>query len=325
MVRSACRLCLGTFVAAAALGASGASAQGYPVKPVRLIVGFAPGGSTDLSARVLGQRLTDVLGQQVIVENRPGAGTAIANALVAKAAPDGYTLLLLPASAAGLSAVRKDLNYDLERDFAAVSRVATTTYVLMVHPSLPVRNVKELITLARKRPGELSHASEGYAASAHLAAELFKSMTGVQMLHVPFKGGSESSIATASGQVAMAFPTITAALPLYDAGRVKILAVTAATRSPLKPDIPTMAESGLPDYDRSSWNGIVVPAAVPKEIVARLHAATVKAVSSAEMKEGLQKLGMEPISSTPEAFAAFIRKEVDQNVKLIQAIGVKGG
>jgi len=304
------------------LWTSAVCAQNYPVKPVRLVVGFAPGGSTDLSARLLAQRLTDILGQQVIVENRPGAGTAIANALVAKAAPDGYTLLILPASATGLSAVRKDLSYDLERDFTPISRVATTTYVLMVHPSLPVKNVQDLIALARKRPGQLSHGSEGFGASGHLCAALFKSMAKVDILHVPYKGGSESSIATASGQVAMAFPSLTAALPMADAGRVRLLAVTASKRSVLKPELPTLAESGLPGYDRSVWNGVVAPANLPQDLTARLHTATAKALASAETMEGLRKLGLEPVSSTPEEFAAFIRTELAQNIKLMQGIDV---
>jgi tripartite-type tricarboxylate transporter receptor subunit TctC len=226
--------------------ATASFAQSYPAKPVRLVVGFAPGGSTDLSARLLGQRLTEYMGQQVIVENRTGAGTAIANALVAKSPPDGYTLLLVTASAAGLSAVRKDLPYDLDRDFTPISRVATTTYVLMVHPSLPVKNVKDLVALARKHPWQLSHGSEGYGGSGHLCAELFKAMTKVDILHVPYKGGSESSVATASGEVAMAFPSLTAALPMFTAGRIKLLAVTSAKRSAFKPDIPTLAESGVP-------------------------------------------------------------------------------
>jgi len=289
---------------------------------VRLVVGFAPGGSTDLSARVLAQYLGANLGQRVLVENRPGAGTAIANLQVAKAAPDGYTILSMTASGAGLPAVRKDLGYDLDRDFAAVSRVATTTYVLMVHPSLPVNNVKDLIALARKHPGQLSHGSEGVGASAHLAAEIFKAMTGTEMLHVPFKGGSESSTATASGQVVMAFPSLTAALPLYNAKRIRILAVTSAARSQIMPEFPTIAESGVPGYDRSSWNGIVVPTAVPKDMLQRLHAGIIKSVGSVEMKEGLRKLGMEPIVSTPEEFAAFMRNEVAQNIKVMRTIGI---
>jgi len=299
-----------------------ACAQGYPVKPVRLVAGFAAGGSTDLSARLLAQRLTEYLGQQVIVENRTGAGTAIANALVAKSPADGYTLLVLPASAAGLSAVRKDLPYDLERDFTPISRVATTTYVLMVHPSLPVKNAQDLIALARKHPGQLSHGSEGFGASGHLCAALFKTMARIDILHVPYKGGSESSIATASGQVAMAFPSLTAALPMYDAGRVKLLAVTSAKRSILKPDISTLAESGLPGYDRSVWNGVAGPANLPQEITMRLHSAIAKALASAEMKDGLRKLGLEPVGSTPEEFAAFIRTELAQNIKLMQGVEV---
>ena len=280
-------------------GVTDALAQAYPSKPLRLVVGFAPGGSTDVSARLLATRLSETLGRPVIVDNRPGAGTAVANAFVAKAPPDGYTLLSFTASGAILSAMRNDLNYNAERDFAAISRVATTTYALIVHPSVPVRTPKELIALAAKHRGKLAFGSEGVGTSGHLAGELLKSMAKIDMLHVPYKGGSESVTAVASGQVDLCLPTITSAVPLLNAGKVKILAVTSRTRSALKPEIPTLHESGLPGYDRSSWNGLMAPAGVPKEIVATLHGAVVKAVQHPEMVSGLQKLGLEPVSSTP--------------------------
>ena len=298
-----------------------ALAQSYPVKPIRLVVGFVPGGSTDFSARLLAQRLSDILGQSVVVENRPGAGTAIANALVAKAAPDGYTLLSFTASGAILSALRKDLTYDAVRDFAPISRVATTTYALVVHPSVPAKSPKDLIALAAKHRGKLSFGSEGVGTSGHLAGELLKSMGKIDILHVPYKGGAEATTAVASGQVDLSFPTITSALPLLNAGKVRILAVTSRTRAALQPGIPTLDESGLRGYERSSWNGLVAPSAVPKEIIAHLHGATVKAVNSGEMKSGLQKLGLEPVSSTPEQFASFIRSEIAENAKLLQGIG----
>lgn len=298
-----------------------ALAQSYPAKPIRLIVGFAPGGSTDVSARLLAQRLGENLSQPVIVENRPGAGTAIANAYVAKAPPDGYTLLSFTASGAILSALRKDLPYDAVRDFAPISRVATTMYALVVHPSVPAKSVKDLIALATRHRGKMSFGSEGVGTSGHLAGELLKSMAKLDILHVPYKGGAEATTAVASGQVDLSFPTITSALPLLNAGKVRILAVTSRTRSALHPEIPTLDESGLRGYDRTSWNGLVAPAALPKEIVVQLHAATVKAVHAAEMKSGLQKLGLDPGSSTPEEFASFIRSQIAENIKLLQAIG----
>jgi len=303
------------------LAASYSYAQAYPSKPIRMIVGFAAGGSTDLTARLLAQRISEYWRQPVITENRTGAGTAIAIDNVAKSNPDGYTLLFVSASAAGLSAVRKDLPYDLERDFAPIARVSTTTFALMVHPSVPASSAKDLIALARKSPGKLSHGSEGFAASGHLAAELFKSMAKVDILHVPYKGGSESSIAVASGQVDMAFPTITAALPMFNAGKIRIIGVTGSTRSLLKPEIPTISESGLPGYERTSWNGVLAPVGIPKHLIPQLNALTLQAVASTEMKDGLKKLGLEPFPSKPEEFGAFISVEIAQNIKLMQAIG----
>lgn len=312
------------FLLGVAIGpATNSFSQTYPAKSVRLIVGFSPGGSTDASARVFGQRLAEYLGQAVIIENRPGAGTALANELVAKSPPDGYTLVSLTASATGVSALRKDLPYDLERDFSPISLVATTTYVLIVHPSVPARTPKELIALASKYPGKLTTASEGFATSGHLAAELFKSMASLDILHVAFKGGSQASTAVASGEVDMSFPTITSALPMLSAGKIRILAVTGKTRSFLKPEIPTLDESGLKGFDRTSWNGLAGPTRVPRDIIARLQAATIATLANPALKSGFQKLGMEGTGSTPEQMATLIRSEIAQNTKLVQAIKVK--
>lgn len=299
---------------------SSVAAQNYPNKPVRLLVGFVPGGSTDLAGRFIAQKLGELFGQQVIVENRPGAGTAIANERVATAPPDGYTLLLMTASGAALSAARTDLPYDIERDLVPVARSTSTTYVVMIHPSVPVRNIKSLIELARSRPGKMSYASEGVAASAHINGELFKSMAKLDMLHVPFKGGTESSTAVAAGHVDVGFPTLTASLPMADVGKIRLLAVTSAKRSALKPDIPTVSESGLPGYDRSSWNGLMGPAAMPKEIVAQLQAATEKILSHPQAREQLIKIGLEPNYQSGEAFGAYIRNEVAQISKLMKSI-----
>ena len=311
-----------TGLAAAALSimVTSAAAQNYPNKPVRLLVGFVPGGSTDLAGRFIAQKLGELFAQQVIVENRPGAGTALANERAAKAPPDGYTLLLMTASGAGLSAARSDLPYDIDRDFVPIARGTATTYVVMVHPSVPVRSVKDLIALARSRPGKMSYASEGVAASAHISGELFKSMAKLDMLHVPYKGGTESSTAVASGHVDVGFPSLTASLPMADAGKVRLLAVTSAKRSALKPDVPTVSESGLPGYDRASWNGLMGPSAMPKEIVAQLQAAMEKLLHHPQAREQLMKIGLEPNYLPGEQFGAYLRNEVAQISRLMKSI-----
>ncbi len=305
---------------AMAFTSAGVAAQNYPNKPVRLVVGFVAGGSTDLAGRFMAQKLGEQFGQQVIVENRPGAGTAIANERVATAPPDGYTLLLMTASGAGLSAARSDLPYDINRDFVPIARGTATTYVLIIHPSVPVRGVKDLIALARASPGKLSYASEGVAASAHINGELFKSMAKLDMLHVPFKGGTESSTAVAAGHVDVGFPSLTASLPMADIGKVRLLAVTSAKRSAMKPDLPTISESGLPGYDRASWNGLMGPAATPKEIVAQLQAAMEKLLNHPQAREQLMKIGLEPNYLPGDQFGAYLRNEVAQISRLMKAI-----
>ena len=303
--------------------ATTASAQNYPNKPVRLLVGFVPGGSTDLAGRFIAQKLGELFGQQVIVENRPGAGTALANERAATAAPDGYTLLLMTASGAGLSAARSDLPYDIDRDFVPIARGTATTYVVMVHPSVPVRSVKDLIALARSRPGRMSYASEGVAASAHISGELFKAMAKLDMLHVPYKGGTESSTAVAAGHVDLGFPSLTASLSMAGAGKVRLLAVTSAKRSALKPELPTVSESGLPGYDRASWNGLMGPSAMPKEIVAQLQAAMEKLLNHPQAREQLMKIGLEPNYLPGDQFGAYLRNEVAQISQLMKSIAFK--
>lgn len=300
-----------------------ASAQTYPVKPIRMLFGYTAGGAGDVSARLLAQKLSESLGQNVIVENRPGAGGAIADEAVARAPADGYTLLYAAGSTAILPALRSRLPYDVERDFAPVSLVVITSFALTVHPSVPARDPRALIALARSRPGKLSFGSPGVGSSAHFAAELFNMMADVKMLHVPYKGPPEATTAVVAGQIDVAFPSVTGALPLIAAGKLKALGVTSAKRAALLPSVPTLSEAGLTGYARAGWNGVLVPAAVPKDIIARLNAAIVKGVNTPELREAFIKQGLEGQPSTPEQFAAFIRNELVQNAKVVKFAGIK--
>jgi tripartite-type tricarboxylate transporter receptor subunit TctC len=301
------------------LGCAGiAYAQSYPAKPIRFLVGFAAGGATDVSARMLGQKLAEALGQPVIVENRPGSGGLLATDAVAKAAADGYTLLMMPAADAVQPAVRKKLPYDLERDFAPVGRVVTGPWVVVVHPSVPARNVRELVALAQNNPGKLNYGTSGVGSSAHLANELFNSMARVKIVHVPYKGVSEGVTATAAGQIDMIIASITAARPMLDAGRVRALAVSTIKRTRLLPAVPSLDEAGISGYDRSGWYGVLAPANVSRELVSRLNAAIGAVVNTAAMNEAFNRQGLEPATMTPEAFGSFIRREVAQNIKVVK-------
>jgi tripartite-type tricarboxylate transporter receptor subunit TctC len=307
----------------AALLSAGATAQTWPARQIRFLVGFAAGGASDVTARMLSQKLAESLGQPVIVENRAGSGGLLATNAVAKSPPDGYTLLLMPAADAVQPALRHKLPYDLERDFAPVGRLVYGPWFVVVHPSVPARNARELIALARTRPGKLNYASSGIGSSAHFANELFNSMAKVSIVHVPYKGISDGVVAVGSGQVDMIFASITAARPLLETRRVRALAVTTGKRTALAPEMPTLAESGVPGYDRSGWYGVLAPAGVPREIITRLNAATVKIVNTPEMKEAFNRQGLDPATSTPEEFATFIRNEVAQNIKVVKAAGIK--
>ena len=296
----------------------------YPARPLRILVGYTPGGAVDFTARLVAQKLSEQFGQPVVVENRPGATTAIATERVAMAAPDGYTLLLIPTSTAIQSALRKNLPYDLKRDFTAVSQLAMGPFALVVHPAVPVKSVKELTAYAREQPGKLSAGSPGVGSANHLAGELFNLRTKINILHVPYKGAGEAVVAVAAGQTQLSLPSMASVLPLIESGRVRALAVTSLKRVLSLPQVPTLDESGLNGYEYVAWYGINAPATVPKAIVARLNGALAKSVQMPDVKEAFQKQGMESQSGTPEQFAAVIAREIELTFKLLQIAGIKG-
>jgi tripartite-type tricarboxylate transporter receptor subunit TctC len=303
--------------------ASTAVAQTYPIKPVRLLFGYTAGGAGDVSARLLAQKLSENLGQQFVVENRPGAGGAIADEAVARAPADGYTLLYAAGSTAILPSLRAKLPYDVARDFAPVSLVVITSFALSLHPSVPARDLKGLIALARAQPGRLAFSSPGVGSSAHFAAEVFKMMADVNMLHVPFKGPPEATTAVVSGELDIGFPSVTGALPFITTNRLKALAVSSARRAAQLPNVPTLGEAGLAGYERAGWNGVLAPAATPKDIIARLNTAIVKIVNAADIKDAFFKQGLDIQTNTPEQFATFIRRELEQNAKVVKFAGIR--
>jgi tripartite-type tricarboxylate transporter receptor subunit TctC len=304
--------------------AVGAAAQTYPAKPVRIIVGFSPGGSTDVTARLVAQKLTEAWRQQVIVENRPGAGGNIGAEAVAKAPPDGLTLLL---ATTGVMAINhrlyRTLPYDAVRDFAPVTQIGSLPLILTVHPSLPTRSVKELIALAKAKPGQLSYASSGVGGATHMTAEVFRMMAGVDILHIPYKGSGQALVDLISGQVPMAFDQITSSLPHVESGKLRALAVTSAKRFPSVPSLPSMSEAGVAGYEAVSWNGLAAPAATPKDIVGRIQSEVARIVQLPDIKERFFKDGIEPVASTPEQFAAHIRAERAKWEKVIEAAAIK--
>ncbi len=321
---------LAAWIFAAASGIAAAqspvttSAQAYPVKPLRIVTGFLPGGSTDVIARLVAARLAEVFNQSVVVENRPGASTAIAAERVATSPPDGYTMLLVASSTTSQSALRrKSLPYDLERDFAFISLLAVGPFVLVVHPSVPAYGAKELIALARARPGKLNYGSPGVGSVNHLAAELFRIRAGINMVHVPYKGSAEATVANASGEIDLSFPSVPAGLPLIESRKVRALAVTGAKRTGVLPNVPTIGEAALPGYEYTGALGLSAPAATPKDVIARLNAAIVKIVNTPEMREAVAKHGFEAQTTTPEQYAAFIRNDIAKIAAVVEATGMK--
>jgi tripartite-type tricarboxylate transporter receptor subunit TctC len=299
-----------------------ATAQEYPLRPVRLIAPFAPGGATDALARLVGQQLSERWRHQVIVDNRPGAGGNLGAELAARAAPDGYTLLVAGAPHAINMSLYKKLAYDLQRDLVGVNRVAAYPSAIVVHPSLPVKSVKELIALAKRRPGELNFGSAGPGSPNRLAIELFMMMAGVKMVHVPYKGGSGQMIGDlVAGQVQLASIGLPPAMGYLQAGRLRALAVTGAQRSALLPEVPTVSEAGLPGFEVTSWYGVFAPAALPRPLVARIGADIAAALEASDTRQRLEKLGAEPAPLSPEDFARFIRAEVEKWAKVVQASG----
>jgi tripartite-type tricarboxylate transporter receptor subunit TctC len=295
----------------------------YPAKPVRLIVPYPPGGGTDTLARLLTQKLGETLGQQVVLENRPGAGANIGTELAAKAPADGYTLLLSTIANAISASLYAKLNYDLARDFAPVTLLATTPHIVVVHPSLPVTSIRDLIALAKTRPGQLAYSSSGSGTPSHLAGELFNTMAGIKMTHVPYKGGGPSVISMLSGETAAGFATTPSVLQHVRSGKLRGLAVTTDRRSPSTPDLPTVAEAGLPGYAAGSWYGLVAPVGTPRDIIARLHTETLKVLRLPDVKERLDATGFEVLTSTPEEYAAFTRSEIEKWAKVVKASGAR--
>jgi tripartite-type tricarboxylate transporter receptor subunit TctC len=295
----------------------------WPEKPVRIVLGFGAGGGSDILLRTLAPALSEALGQPVVVENKPGAGGNIAMAAVAQAAPDGYTLLLGTPGLATNSSLYKNLGFDPLRDFAPISLVGSVQNVLIVRPTLPVNSVSGLVAYARAHPGKLNFASPGAGTSLHLAGELFKTSTGVQIQHVAYKGGAQALNDVISGQVDMMFNVLPSALPQIKAGTVKALAVTGAGRAATLPDQPTMIEAGVPGYTAITWNGILAPAGTPPEVINKLNEAVVGVLHTPEMRQRFAKLGQDVLVSTPAEFATFLREETLKWRRIIDSAGIK--
>lgn len=301
-----------------------ARSQTYPVRPIRLMVPFPAGGGSDTMGRVVGARLGERLGQQIVVENRPGAGGSIGADAVAKAAPDGYMLLLGSTSEiVQYPNVNPKVPYSPTRDFAPVSFVGTVPLVLVAHPSLPVKSVKDVIALARQRPGEINFSSAGNGSTTHLAVELLVLTTGIKMTHVPYKGSPPAVADLVAGNVQIGIPTMPAALQLVRAGRLRALGVSTAKRATVLPDVPTLLEAGVKGYDTALWTGILAPAGTPTGILSRLHAETVYVLGLPEVREALAKQGADAESSTPEQFAAYIRSELAKWAKVVKDANVR--
>jgi tripartite-type tricarboxylate transporter receptor subunit TctC len=311
-------------LAAAALMPLAAAAQSYPSKPVRIIVPYPPGGALDVTARSIANELTRLLEQTVVVENRAGAGGNVGADAVAKAAPDGYTLLATTSAIHAINpALYSSMPFDPNRDLAPVVSLVTLNNVLVVNPSVPAKSVPELIALAKNQPGQMTFASSGSGTTVHLSGEMFKMMTGTDMLHVPYKGSAPAVTDLIAGQVNMMFENIPAAMPHIRSGKLRALGVTGGKRSPLLPDVPTIAESGLSGYESSVIYGLVAPAATPKDIVGRLNAAAIKGANSREFRERLEALGYEITTGTPEQMAEMLRTEIARWAPVVKASGAR--
>lgn len=300
-----------------------AHAQSYPNKSIRMIIGYPPGGGTDIVARLVAQKLADSLGQQVVVDNRSGANTMLAAGLAAKAAPDGYTILFASASFAINPSLYRKVPYDAARDFAPVTLVASTPFVLVVRSSFSARSVKELVTLAKSKPGELMYSSGGSGSTGHLAAELFKSMAGVEIQHIPYKGLAAAITDLLGGRVSLTFASLPSVAPFIKAGRLKALALTTAERISTLPGLPTMAESGFPGYDVDQWFGVLVPAGTPKGIIVKLNTEIRQFLDKPEVKERFSIVGAEPVSNSPEQFSTYIKADLSKWAKVVSMSGAR--
>src|SRR4051812_9388356 len=309
-------------IAAASMAqAATTSAPAYPARPVRVIVPQSAGGSTDLAARIVLQRMSESMGQTLVVDNRPGAGSLNGTETVAQAPPDGYTLLAVAASFTINPSLHANLPFDPVRDFAPITQFAALPHILVVHPTLPVKSVKELIALAKAKPGELNYASSGVATSTHLATELFKYMTGTDMVQVPFKGGAPGVVGLLSGQVQLYFATVSTALPHVKSNKIRALAVTTSKRSIVAPEFPTIAEAGVAGYEHASWIGVLAPAHTPAPVVSKLYSESVKVINMPDVKTALLRDGLEPVGDDPVEFSRTVRSEVAKWMKVVKAAG----
>jgi tripartite-type tricarboxylate transporter receptor subunit TctC len=301
-----------------------AHAQPYPARPIRFVVPYPAGGPLDIVARLTAQKVSESVKQPVIVDNKPGAGGNIGADIVAKSPPDGYTILMGAVATHAINpTLYPSLPYDPVKDFAPVTQIASTPNVLIVHPSIPGTNIREFIAYAKAHPGELNFGSGSSGSAGHLAGELFKAMAGVDMVHVPYKGAAPAMQDLIGGRIQLMFDNLASALAQVRAGKVRALAVTTARRSELAPELPTIAESGLPGFDISTWFGIFAPAGTPREIVERLHAEFTRALASPDVRERMVALGAEPVGNRPEEFAAYIRAEAGKYARVIKASGAK--
>jgi tripartite-type tricarboxylate transporter receptor subunit TctC len=305
------------------LAAGAAAAQTYPTKAVRLVVPFLAGGSTDIVGRTVAQKLSEMWGQQAFVDNRPGGGTTIGTEMVAKAAPDGYTLLVTPAPFTINPSLLTKLPYDALTDFAPITLINTTPLVMVVNPGVPAKNVKELIALAKAKPGKLNFGSSGTGGSNHLAGELFDAMAGVKMVHIPYKGNAGALTDIVGGHLDVVYNGITSAVALIRGNKLRALAVTSLQRSAALPDVPTLDESGLKGFEAVAWNGLTAPAKTPREIIMKINADVIKIVNSPELKERLKADGSDPVGNSPEQYAAFLRNEIAKWAKVIKFANVK--
>ncbi len=318
------KLFAATLCAAAALHAAGAAAQAWPTKPVRLMVPFPPGGSTDIVARIVAQKMGERLGQSIVIENRGGAGGTIGTAQVAKSAPDGYNLTVASTSTHVVApSVYARLDYDPVKDFAPIGLMAVSPYLLVVHPAVQAKTLQELVALAKKQPGKLNYASAGVGSTTHLSMEMLKSVSSTYMLHIPYNGNGPAGTAVVGGQVEILFGSLPALLGHAKGGRVRSLAVGTLKRSPSLPDVPTVAESGYPGFDASLWLAIMAPAGTPQPIIDRLNKELAGVISAADTRDALDKAGAEPLTGTPAELAAMIRDGVPKYAKIVKTAGVK--
>ena len=319
------RLIAGVVCALIALVPLSAAAQGYPEKPIRFIVPYAAGGTTDLLSRAIAQKLSEAVGQGVVADNRPGAGGNVGADIAAKSAPDGYTMLMAPVSPMAINPTLygSKMTFNPEKDFAPVTLVAKVPLVVVVHPSVPAKTLMELIALAKAKPGQLNYGSAGNGSSNHLVGEMFKTAAGIDMVHIPYRGGGPGMVALLAGQIDVLMGQVPTVATMVSAGRLRALAVSGSKRSPAMPDVPTMAEAGLPGFDATAWYSIVVPAGTPKPIVARLNTELVKILKSQEIRTRLVNEGAEVETSTPEELSAFVRAEIPKWAKAIKDSGTK--